>query len=135
MAEMVLADVMNEIARRVEEFGDQGLFAGRCYGWPNPAISPPAFVVGYPPSLGFDATMQRGSDRALFPCWAIYGNPNEERSRDVASSFLLSLKQALDGKAEGIWSSARAQDITLETVSNDDGTEFLASRFNVDVVT
>lgn len=130
-----LAAVMIEIARRVEEFGEGGLFSGRCYGWPNPAVSPPAFIVGYPPSLAFDATMRRGSDRALFPCWAVYGNPNEERSRDTASLFLQSLKDALDGEAPGIWASARAQDVTIETIQNDDGTEFLASRFNVDVVT
>lgn len=134
MAEMVLAAVMDELARRVKEYGEDGLFS-RSYGWPNPAVSPPAFVVGYPPQVDLDATMNRGSDRARFPCWAVFGAPNERSSRDTLSSFMQAIKAATDGTADGIWSSARAENFIVETIVNDDATEYLAARFTVDVIT
>lgn len=134
MAPMVLADVMEELARRIREYGESGIFL-RSYGWPNPSVSAPAFVVGYPPQVDLDTAMQRGADRAAFPCWAVFGAPEERSSRDNLSEFLQAIKDATDGPAAGIWSSARAQSIIVETVSNDDGTEFLAARFTVDVVT
>jgi hypothetical protein len=132
---MDLAAVMDEIARRVAAADEDGPLAKRSYGWPNPTASPPAFVVSYPAKIDFDATMQRGNDRAQFPCWALFGLPSERPSRDKLSSFLLLLKSALDGRAAGIWDSARAMDVAVQTVMNDDGTELLAARFTVDVVT
>lgn len=132
MPAMDLAAVMDELARRQKE-REGGI--SRSYGWPNPVVSPPAFIVGYPAPINLDTSYGRGSDRGLFPCWAVFGNPHERTSRDTLSSFLAGIKASLDGPAEGIWQSARAQDITVETVSNDDGTEFLAARFNVDVLT
>lgn len=133
---MVLADVMDEIASRVAAYdgGDDWPFALRSYGWPNPTTSAPAFVVGYPGVINFDASLNRGSDRAQFPCWALFGLPSERPARDRLSSFLQALKTALDGPAES-WASARAQDVTVEVVANEDGTEYLAARFTVDVVT
>lgn len=131
MAPMVLAAVMDELARRVQDAGA----ITRAYGWPNPVPAPPAFVVYYPDTIDLDSTMNRGSDRAVFPCYAFFGNPDERSSRDVMSGFLSDLKTALDGAADGIWQSARASSIAVQIVPNDDGTEFLTARFTVDVIT
>lgn len=129
MAEMDLAAVMDELATRV------GAIPGfeTVYPWPMSTVSPPCFVVGYPPEIELDTGMRRGSDRAQFPCWAVFGYGDPASARDVMSGFLLGLKAALDGDGTS-WSSARAMSIAIAVVTQEDGTETLDARFTVDVI-
>lgn len=141
---MDLAAVMDEIANRIRDSDDPDTpgpdaIMDDAKGWPASTISPPCFIVGYPPNIALDVTGRdpdgRSSSRMLFPCWAVFGIADLQSSRDVMSSFLGGLKARLDGPAPGVWQSAWAQGITLETLSQDDGTEYLAARFDVDVLT
>lgn len=124
-----LAAVMDELAARA------GATMDNVYAWPASTITPPCFIVGYPPAITLDTTMGRGSDRMEIPCWAVFGQADQRTSRDVMNPFLLNLKDALDGEADGIWQSARASEVTFETAVQDDGTEYLTARFTVDVLT
>lgn len=142
MAEMNLAAVMEALAARVGAIpgtAPDTLMLPNVSGWPNPTITPPAFVVDYPPQIDMDATYGRGSDRAQFPCWAVFGAADSQSARDVLSSFLLAIKAALDGEATAedvvIWQSARAMNIKVIKVLDEDGVEMLAAEFTVDVLT
>lgn len=123
-----LAAVMDELAARA------GATMDNVYAWPASTITPPCFIVGYPTLIRLDATMGRGSDRMEVPCWAVFGQADQRTSRDVMAPFLINLKTALDGDS-AVWQSARAQEITFETATQDDGTEYLTARFIVDVLT
>jgi hypothetical protein len=125
---LALAAIMDELAARA------GSTMDNVYAWPASTLTPPCFVVGYPPSITLDVTAGRGSDRMEVPCWAVFGKADERTSRDVMDPFLLNLKTALDGDSE-VWQSARASEIVFETAVQDDGTEYLTARFTVDVLT
>lgn len=137
--EINLAAVMDELANRVRDStdlevpGDDAIMP-RAYGWPVGAFAPPAFIVGYPPSITMDSTAQRGSDRCQLPCFAVFGAADTRASRDLMSSFLLDLKRVVDGQAEGVWQSARVMSINPEMV-NYGGVDYLAARFTVDILT
>lgn len=118
---------MDELAARA------GASLENSYAWPTSTLNVPCFVVGYPESIQLDMTMGRGSDRMRVPCWAVFGQADQKSSRDVMNPFLLELKTALDGEATA-WQSARAEEILIQTVVQDDGTEYLTARFTVDVV-
>lgn len=133
MAEMDLAAVMQGLADAVTEADFPGM-EGRAYGWPLSTISPPAFVVGYPDGINMDTTMARGSDRATFPCWAVFGEVDKRTTRDVASPFITGVKNAIDGPRTDCWQSARVGTIAVETTPIGE-IDFLTVRFDVDVLT
>lgn len=124
-----LAEIMEAIADRVAAGA-----MDRAYGWPLGTFTIPCFVVGYPDTIDLDVTPTR--DRMEIPCWAIFGDQHAKSTRDICSSFLAGLKAALDGAEPGVWASARAKTISLETLTQDDGdAQYLAARFTVDILT
>lgn len=133
MAALDLAAVMQGLADAVAEGELPGL-GERTYGWPQSNISPPAFVVGYPDAMNMDATMARGSDRGVFPCWAVFGAVDLRTTRDVAAPFLTQIKDLIDGRREGCWQSARVGTIAVESTTIAE-IDYLTARFDVDVLT
>lgn len=138
-----LSAVMDAVAARMGVFGDTypaALFE-RSYGWPNPSVSPPAFVVGFPPQVDFDGSYQRGMDRIPdLPAWAIFGGPDTRPGRDHVTARCDEVKARLeapwpDPENPGPWSSLRVKTVSFETVANDDGTEYMAARFTIDIAT
>lgn len=135
-----VASVMDECAARMGAWGDypDALFE-RAYGWPNPSVSPPAFVVGFPPSLDFNGAYDRGVDRIPdLPVWTVMGLPDTRVARDLVTANIDAVKARLEDKASPwesrAWASARVKNVSFETVANDDGTEYITARYTVDIV-
>lgn len=139
MTAIDLQAVMDECASRMGIWGDYdtALFV-RAYGWPNPIVSPPAFVVGFPPLVNFDATMARGVDRVMdLPAWAVMGKPDERQSRDRVIERVLEVKARLEaaGFTDPAWATAWVKTVQFTTVANEDGTEYIAAQFTIDIAT
>lgn len=142
MSAAQLGAVMDEVALRMKAWGEfeEALFP-RAYPWPNPSVSPPAFVVGFPPQVDFDGAYDRGMDRIPdLPAWAVFGGPDTLSGRDHVIEHCLAVKARLEADPgpnpeSPAWSSARVKTVAFETVANDDGTEFLAAKFTIDIAT
>jgi hypothetical protein len=78
--------------------------AERVHAWPVKQVNPPCAVVGYPDEpIAFDATFQRGSDRATIPIYFLVGGVHDRTARDALSAILTGatgIKDAIDGPLE-----------------------------------
>ena len=135
MSALDLIAVMDAIADTARAAG----IADRVYEWPTLDVSPPAVIVGYPTSLNFDATMARGSDRATFPVWIVCGKSDARTTRDAVARYINpvganDVKTALDGDLGGVVQSCRVVSMTVEA-TNINGVDYLAPRFDLDILT
>lgn len=114
----------------------------RAYDWPTADVSPPCLIVSYPEGpQGFDATMARGHDRAVFPAWLVVGAMVKRETRDKLIPYLLPVKAALEeastyGAEEDPvpWSTVRVQSWGIEPFSVE-GLDYMAIKFEIDVLT
>lgn len=109
----------------------------RAYAYPVDAAVVPCAIVGYPTSLTFDMTFQRGSDTAVFPIWFLVGKVAQLASRKALSAILTGatgIKDKLDGTLGGVVQAARVTDCTVETVQLG-AISYLAARFDLEVMT
>lgn len=133
-----LAAIMDAIeANLVAAYPDMRVF-------PYPALSVPvpATIVGYPETVLFDLTYNRGADRATFPVWVVVGVLDSLSARDALSDYLskdgvLEIKAALDGQlpVSGVPTVQDANVIDAapaEYVMNN--TQYLSAKFSLDVV-
>lgn len=130
---MILADVMEEIATRLETI--DGL---RAFGYPPDTLTPPAAVVSYPETYTFDDAYARGADRATVPIVVVVGRVSDRASRDAISAYLdgagtRSLKQVLETGTYTAFDSLRLMSAEFDVVSIG-GTDYLAATIDVDIV-
>jgi hypothetical protein len=94
-----LGPIMDAIAAKVPAEATQ-----RVHAFPVAEVNPPCAVVGYPDEpISFDATFQRGSDRATIPVYFVVGKVVERTARDALSAILagaVGMKEAIDGPLE-----------------------------------
>lgn len=105
------------------------------YPYPAESIETPAVIVGYPPSIDFDVTFTRGSDRATFPVWFVVGRNEGRDARDALSAIIAganSIKAILDGTLGGAVQTARVTDCKPDFIEVA-GVPYLAAAFNVEV--
>lgn len=70
------------------------------YEWPTNGATPPCAIVGWPTSMVFDMTFQRGGDEMVIPVYFVVGDTSNKDARDALSTILgdaTSIKSALDG--------------------------------------
>jgi hypothetical protein len=138
MSEIDFAAVMTALTQVAVDAG----VVERAYDWPTADINPPCLVAGYPEGpQGFDATMYRGHDRALFPVYIVVGAMVKRETRDRLAPYLTPFKAAIETAAtygETMlpvpWASTRVEswDIVPFAVESLD---YMAIKFAVDVLT
>ena len=109
----------------------------RAYSWPTESITAPCAVVGYPTTIDFDYTFDRGSDRLIFPVYFVAGKASDRNTRDELSSIVdgaTGVKDALDGNLSGAVNTCTVTngDITQITVGN---IGYIAVEFTVEIIT
>lgn len=133
MGRLDLAAVMDAFAASVVDAG----VVERSYAWPNPSVSPPAFVVGYPSSFTPGVTFERGHDRATVPAWLVLGNIEERTTREVVADYFdafPSIVDALNAADAGGEFSCRVMLAEFGTWVPTPELTYLAIRFDVDVL-
>lgn len=113
------------------------------YAYPVPSFVPPCAIVGYPGKgdIDLDITFKRGGIRATFPVWAVVGKIEDVSARTALSAVLdggaATVKTALEsggGTLGGVVASTWVHDPVVDTISDTVGTEYLAARFDVEVI-
>lgn len=135
MAELDLAGIMDAIARTAVLSG----IVKRAYAWPTLDVSPPALIVGYPTELNYDATMARGSDRAVFPVWVVCGKIDARSTRDIVAAYVSpagarGVHDALSGDLGGVVQTCRVRSMTIEATTIN-SVDYTAPRFDLDILT
>lgn len=67
----------------------------KAWAWPFEQAAPGDAVVGYPTTLKFDETFQRGSDSAVIPVWVVAGVAGEEVTLEVVDRLVGDGDQAI----------------------------------------
>jgi hypothetical protein len=131
---MILADVMDEVARVMEQI--TGL---RVQAYPPASVSAPAGYVSYPQTIDFDETYGRGEDQFTdLPIVLIVGKATDRSARDTVSGWSAgdgpnSIKALAEAHS---W--ATCDDLTIEECEFDfvklAGVDYLAALFKATVV-
>lgn len=79
---MNLADVMDEIARRLDNIS--GL---RVYSWPTDKFTPPAAIISYPEEIQFDQTYRRGVDKLTIPIMVFVPRANAHAAKTLLTQY------------------------------------------------
>lgn len=103
----------------------------RVHAAPGTRVVPPAFIVGYPELITFDATMGRGADRIELPAFVLVGRTSERAGAATLLGFLAgggstSLKAAIEA---GTYTAADSVHVASATVSaiSAEGVEYLGA--------
>lgn len=106
------------------------------YAFPPPGVTAPAIVVGYPEEIDLQAAFGRGANAFQIPVWfAVSDQGVTADGRDALSAVLGSgtvIANVLSASAAWGDTSCAAARIAKTEIG---GIEYLAVRFDVDVVT
>ena len=103
--------------------------------YPAETVSPPCWVVGYPPDIDFLVDFGRGSDRAVVPLYFVVSRNDPRTARDQLSAAIAGateIKAILDGTLGGAVSVATvtgAKPSHLEV----GGVPLLAAEFSLEI--
>lgn len=128
-----LAAVMDGIAAALVAAG----VTTRAHAYPAESLEPPCVVVGYPDSIEFDLTYQRGADRAEIPVYFVLGRVTERSARDQLAAVIsgaTGIKETLDGDLGGLVQTLRVTDMRVLNLQVA-AASYLAARFDAEVVT
>lgn len=113
--------------------------------WPEPRelADTGDAIVGYPTSIEFDVTFQRGADRAVIPIWIVAGLVGEEGTLDELDRLLgdgqQAVKAALEtgeyGGLDEVISALTIRTGGVDQVLVEGGLRYAAARFDAEVVT
>jgi hypothetical protein len=135
-----LALIMDGIAAQLVTQG----VTTKAFGYPISNFeSAPLAYVAYPRpgGINFDLTFKRGTDDATFPVYFIVGKVADKASRDALSAIIdgaVSIKAGLEAGAStltGVVSSVHVKNCDVETVTDSAKEDWLAARFDVQVMT
>lgn len=129
---MILSDVMDELAARLDTI--VGL---RVFAFPADNIPAPAAVVGYPETIAFDVSSSRGVDMMTVPIFLLVGRVTDRTARDVLAPFCdgsgpSSIKAVLATQGYVAMSSVRVASADFQVVSVA-GVDYLTAVFTVNV--
>ncbi|GAA5119125.1 hypothetical protein [Haloechinothrix salitolerans] len=129
---MILNDVMDEVGAQLDTI--TGL---RVWDYPPNKITPPAAIVAYPDSIGFDETYGRGSDRITLPVLVVVGKVSDRASRkDLAvycdGAGTSSIKAVLEAGSYTAFDTIRVTSIDFDVVTIS-GVDYAAALFDVDI--
>ncbi len=107
------------------------------YPYPVGSVVPPAVVVGYPTDYEFDATFQRGADRAVFPVYYVCGMADDKSARDKVDAVIAgsdAIKTAIETNSTlaSAVDTVRVTDATFESVTIG-AVQMIAVRFDTEV--
>lgn len=133
---MIIADVMDDIARRLDTI--MGL---RTYEFPPDKIEPPAAVVSYPDDYTYDGTYRRGADRMTLPVVAVVGRSSDRAARDLLSVYVdgdgpSSFKRVLESPDLPAYTALHSVRVTgaefdVVTIA---GVDYVAALFDLDIL-
>lgn len=100
-------------------------------------------IIGFPTSIEFDVTFQRGADRAVIPIWIVAGLMDAEGTLDelerLLGDGLQSVKAALEsgeyGGLDEVISALTIRNGGVDQVLVEGGLRYAAARFDAEVVT
>lgn len=113
------------------------------YAFPVPSFTPPCAIVGYPAkgAIDLDRTFKRGGVEATFPVWMVVGKALDLSARNALSAAIdggaTTVKTALEsggGTLGSVVASTQVMSPDVEVISDTLGTEYLAARFDVQVL-
>lgn len=131
---MRLGEVMDEVAGRLSAFS--GL---RVFPYPPPTVVPPAGIVSYPDSIGYDETYGRGVDMInSLPVHMIVGKATDRAARDTVTDWAdgsgqHSIKAALEADGYQSCDSVSVTACTFDVVTIA-GVDYLNAMFTLDVI-
>lgn len=113
--------------------------------WPYPreVADTGEAIIGFPTSIQFDVTFQRGADRAVIPIWIVAGLMGEEATLDELERLLgdgqEAVKAALEtgehGGLDEVISALTIGTGAVDQVLVEGGLRYAAARFDAEVVT
>lgn len=111
----------------------------RVHAWPVEDGVPGDAFVGYPRDPGeMGITFTRGADHAVFPVVVICGLLWDRATRDRASLLVRNagadVMAAVDGDLGGTVQSADCRSFSIEPYKGRDTLDYLAVRFDVDII-
>lgn len=131
---MIITDVMAALATQLDTIA--GL---RVYDFPISKVVPPAVIVGYPESITYDLSANRGQDVMEMPLIAIVGKVSDRTAMDVLGPYMdgsgaSSFKAVLEAnnRTYTAFSRVRVRSATVEIVTIA-GVEYLAGMFTCDI--
>lgn len=133
---MILADVMDDVARRLSVI--EGL---RAYEWPPDKVDPPAAVVSYPESMPVHGTYQRGGARMTLPVVIVVGRYDARSTRDLLSAYVDSegpqsvtrVLESRDFAAYTAFDSLQASEFEFDVVTIA-GVDHMAAMLDLDII-
>jgi hypothetical protein len=131
---MLVSSVMDGLGARLS-----GITGLRVHDYPADAVAVPAAIVLYP-TLTYDFTAGRGTDRASFQALVLVGKVSDRSARDALAAYMdgagaRSIKAAVeaDKTLGGAAHTTRVTEATVETFTVG-AVEYLGARFTIDVV-
>jgi hypothetical protein len=132
---MILADVMDDVAERLDTIPDL-----QVYAYPPGTVRPPAAVVAYPEDIVFDATYGRGVDTMRLPVVLVVGKPSNRSARAEVSAYASgagarSVKSVLEANLDTYtaFEELRVARVEFDVVTIA-GTEYLAALFDLQIM-
>jgi hypothetical protein len=133
---MILSDVMDDVARRLETI--EGL---RAYEYPADKVDIPAAVVSYPGDYPVHGTYQRGGVRITLPVVAVVGRASDRAARDLLSVYVdgdgpssfTRVLESPDLPPYTAFDSLQVQDIEFDVVRIG-GVDYIAALFDLDIL-
>jgi hypothetical protein len=112
------------------------------FAYPVASFTPPCSIVGYPKpgQINLDITAKRGGIEATFPVWIVVGKTVDISARNKLSALLdggaATAKTAIesDPTLGGVVASNMVLGPDVEVISDTLGTEYLAAKFEVQII-
>lgn len=109
----------------------------RAYAFPPDALTPPTAIIGYPESIAFDGTFNRGMDRMTVPVYLVLDRNWDRATAQGFSDYTAgagasSFKQLLETGPHTAFSTARVMSCSFSVISVA-GVEYWAATFMVDI--
>lgn len=100
-------------------------------------------IIGFPSSIDFDLTFQRGADRAVIPIWIVAGLMDSDTTLDelerLLGDGLTSVKAALEtgeyGGLDELLSAVTVSTGGVDQLLTEGGLRYAAARFDAEIVT
>jgi hypothetical protein len=123
-----LADIMDGLASLADPISRNN------YPFPPLSVTVPCVVVGYPDSIDYDETFQRGADKFVLPVWFLVGQAGTLEVRNAVFDVLTdvaSIKGLYDGNHS--FGATRVTDAVIDEVEVGSLT-YLGAKFSVEVI-
>lgn len=130
---MNLAAVMDQIGDALDTIAGLNI-----HRYPADAISPPAALVGYPETINFDETYQRGADTMVLPVLVVVAPKPARAARTRLAAYCdgtgaKSVKQVIESYSSyTALGSVRVQTADFDVVTIA-GTDYPAALFTLDI--